>query len=87
MSDFLATRAISATIGSPVSTPREGLRVDFHAEPPNATTPTAYGATATTADEYVAITAVSSTTLTVAITKHDGTPGTTANVAWWAEVA
>jgi hypothetical protein len=32
------SRAVSATIGSPVSTPREGLRVDFHAEPPNAST-------------------------------------------------
>ena len=32
------SRAISATIGSPVSTPREGLRVDFHADPPNANT-------------------------------------------------
>jgi hypothetical protein len=51
-----------------------------------AATPTKYGATTTTADEYVAITAVSSTTLTVALTKHDGTAGTTANVAWWSEV-
>lgn len=48
--------------------------------------PTKYGATTTTADEYVAVTAVSSTTMTVALTKHDGTAGTTANVAWWAEV-
>lgn len=48
--------------------------------------PTKYGATTTTADEYLAITAASSTTLTVALTKHDGTAGTTANVAWWAEV-
>lgn len=49
-------------------------------------TPTAYGATTTTADEYVAISAVSSTTLTIQLTKHDGTAGTTANVAWWAEL-
>lgn len=49
-------------------------------------TPTKYGATTTTADEFLSITAVSSTTLTIALTKHDGTAGTTANVAWWAEI-
>jgi hypothetical protein len=34
----MTTRDITATVGSPVSTPREGLRVDFHAEPPHANT-------------------------------------------------
>jgi hypothetical protein len=51
-----------------------------------ATTPTRYGATTTTTGEFVSITAVSSTTLTVAIKKHDNTAGTTQNIAWWAEV-
>lgn len=51
-----------------------------------ATTPTKYGATASVAGEFVSITAVGATTLTVAIKKHDNTAGTTQNVAWWAEL-
>ena len=49
-------------------------------------TPSRFGATSTTADEFVSINSLSNLTLTVQITKHDGTPGTTGNVAWWAEV-
>ncbi len=41
--------------------------------------------TTTTSGEFASITATSSTTFTVAIKKHDGTPGTTGNVYWEAE--
>lgn len=51
-----------------------------------AATPTKYGATPSTASEFVSITAASSTTLTVAIKKHDNSAGTTQNIAWWAEM-
>jgi hypothetical protein len=51
-----------------------------------AATPTRYGATPTVSGEMVSVTAVSSTTLTVAIIKNDGTAGTTQSIAWWAEV-
>lgn len=50
-----------------------------------ATTPTRYGAVTTTSGEFVSITAVSSTTLTVAIKTHAGAAGTTQNIAWWAK--
>jgi hypothetical protein len=47
-------------------------------------TPTSVQVTTTTADEYAAVTAKGGTTFTVALTKHDGTAGTTANVDWQA---
>lgn len=51
-----------------------------------AATPTRYGVTATTSGEFASVTAAGSTTITVAIKKHDNTAGTTQNIAWWAEV-
>lgn len=49
-------------------------------------TPTKYGVNATVAGEIATVTSVSTTTLTVAIKKHDGTAGTTQNISFWAEV-
>lgn len=47
-------------------------------------TPTGVLATTTTSGEFVSISAKGGTTFTVAIKKHDGTAGTTANVDWQA---
>jgi len=49
-------------------------------------TPTFVLATATVADEFVSVTAKSSTTFTVAIKKSDGTPGTSQTIYWRADV-
>jgi len=46
--------------------------------------PTRVICTATIAGEFVSVTALAATTFTVAIKKHDGTVGTTANVYWQA---
>lgn len=50
------------------------------------TTPTYVLVTPSVADEYAAVTALGATTFTVALTKHDGTAGTTQTVYWRAEV-
>ncbi len=51
-----------------------------------AAAPTKYSVTATTSGEFASVTATSSTTMTLAIKKHDNTAGTTQNIAWFAEV-
>ena len=49
-------------------------------------TPTRYAVTPTVAGHIVAVTAASSTTLTVSLLNHDGTTiSTPENVVWWAE--
>lgn len=48
--------------------------------------PTAVFVQATTSGEFASVTAVSSTTFTVAIKKHDGTGGTTAALYWTAQI-
>lgn len=47
-------------------------------------TPTTYWVQSTVAGEFCSVTAVNSTTLTVAIKKHDGSAGTTQTVIWYA---
>jgi hypothetical protein len=49
-------------------------------------TPTFVLATTTVADEFVSVTAKSSTTFTVAIKKSDGTAGTSQTIYWQADV-
>jgi len=49
-------------------------------------TPTQVRATPTVAGELVSVVAKAGTTFTVAIKKHDGTPGTTQDVSWEASV-
>lgn len=44
--------------------------------------PTMVSATPSTSGEFVSVTAISSTTFTVAIKKHDGTAGTTQTIYW-----
>lgn len=51
-----------------------------------ATTPTKVRATASTSGEFVSVTALGSSTFTVAIKKYDGTAGTTQTVYWQADV-
>jgi len=46
--------------------------------------PTTYWVQGTIAGEFCSVTAINSTTLTVAIKKHDGTAGTTQTVIWYA---
>jgi hypothetical protein len=50
------------------------------------TTPTYVLVTPSVADEYAAVTALGATTFTVALTKHDGSAGTTQTIYWRAEV-
>lgn len=50
-------------------------------------TPTQVRATPTIASEFVSVTAVSATTFTVAIKKHDNAAGTTQTIYWEAEAA
>lgn len=50
-----------------------------------AVTPTIVTVTPTVAGEIVAVTAITSTTFTVAIKKHDGTAGTTQDLYWRAQ--
>ena len=47
-----------------------------------ATTPTAVNVNASVANEFVSVTALSSTTFTVAIKKHDGSAGTSQTIYW-----
>lgn len=51
-----------------------------------AVTPTIVTVTPTVAGEIVAVTAITSTTFTVAIKKHDGTAGTTQDLYWRAQL-
>lgn len=48
--------------------------------------PTVVTPTASVAGEFVSVTAISSTTFTVAIKKHDGSAGTTQTIYWRASV-
>ena len=50
------------------------------------TTPTNVRCTASVAGEFVSVTALSGSTFTVAIKKHDNTAGTSQTVYWEAEV-